>query len=243
MLSVVALLGGILTFISPCATPILTTYFVLIAAIFLSGFKDSETSHKRAFLISLLIFAGLGIIFMLNTYPLTQRLLIFYHLSFTKIAGGIIVYFSIFLLPKLSFPSSRKTIYLWTSSLFLLLGISLGFAWTHCLDPVLSIIISMSNIPDTAFKGLILLFIYTFGLGVPFVLSSLLLNYIFNKISWIKNNSNIIAWLARVFLVFIGISLLFTPWWIDISRIFVGLTPNAVSTQIMRFLTEAILKR
>jgi len=229
----VSFLGGFLTFFSPCIFPTLISYFFIVLLISSYNLKNTEETKSYKILIVLaLLFFGLSIIFILNTLPTPlQRFITFYHLTFSKIAGVIVIYFAI---------TAFKTI---RSSIFIvLLGTALGVAWIHCLDPVLSMIITTSNVSKNAFMGYFLLTVYALGLGVPFVLSGFALNKLVSKIDIIKNHYNLITNLSRCFLIIIGVSLIFTPWWTSISSVFVRLAPNSISNQIMRYLAEIVNK-
>ena len=72
------------------------------------------------------------------------------------------------------------------------MGVAFAFGWTPCLGPVLSALLALASTSGTVAKGAALLFVYSLGLGVPFVLSGLGLARLQGTFSWIKRHYRVI---------------------------------------------------
>lgn len=244
----VSFIGGILTFLSPCIVPMLVIYFFSVALISLIDIKNKFIETRDFIFGGYIFFSGLALVFILNTLPgPTQQFMMFYHLTLSKIAGGIIIYFAVALIKTIPESvsmiknnASEKSDLIWLLAVLFILGISFGVAWMHCLDPVLSMIINTSNYPENTLKGIFMLSFYSAGLSIPFLLSGLTLNKIISRANILKKYEHVIVNIGIFILVLIGISLIFTPWWTAFSKIFVGLTPDSISNQIMRIFTRLV---
>lgn len=237
----VSLSGGILTFFSPCLLAVQLGYIVLLAAIFLPNLRTAERfSWRNPFAVCFIFSLGFAFAFILSTYPgYTQRFMMFYHLLLLKIAGGIILYFALAFIQKFRMPVKGKAFF--GSALIFLLGASFSVAWTHCLNSVLSMIITISSIPHTAYKGLFLLLVYSFGLGIPFVSIGILLYKILHSVRWFRENMKPLLSLCKIILIVMGIALIFTPWWVLISSYFVGIAPDSVANGIMKEMVDTFI--
>lgn len=237
---ILAFLGGLLNFIAPCFFLILLGYLAAIAGISIrlssaDYSKGIERTSLKVFLTASHIFLGLSLIFIVIAFPgPIQRFIVYYHGIFAKTAGVIVIFFGVTYLQLM-----ERERFLNLPGFFLL-GIAFGIAWTHCLTPILSLILSplarTSDVP--VLKGVLFLVVYSLGLGVPIIISGLLLSWFLRTFKSLTPYYGLIRFLSGGFLTFMGIALVFTPLWIYLSRIFIGLTSNSLSNRLELMVIE-----
>ncbi|MDV4149655.1 cytochrome c biogenesis protein CcdA [Clostridium sp. AL.422] len=205
-------LEGIITFISPCILPMLPIYIS-----YFMGENDDRKSSK-ALINSIGFVLGFSIIFTIlgaaaGTFgTFIQR----YIQAFNIIAGIILIvfglnYIGIFKISFLerSFKLRNKTnlnkLNLASSVLF---GMIFAIGWTPCVGTFLgSALIFAANSQDTL-KGVLMLLSYSLGLGLPFIISALLIDSIKATLKFIKKNYKIINTISGILLIIIGLMMM-----------------------------------
>lgn len=177
-----ALLGGLVSFLSPCVLPLVPGYISFMSGLTLeelSAGADDKTRLRHAGWESLFFVAGFALVFTLLGATATSigRLLAEQAAVVSKVAGGVVILFGLHmtgLLPikwlyyqKRANTSAFKPGYL--GSFFM--GLAFAFGWTPCIGPILSGILALAATRETVGQGMALLFVYSLGLGVPFVLT------------------------------------------------------------------------
>lgn len=212
-----ALAAGFLSFISPCVLPLIPAYISYISGISLEELKNSQTLSKEAkrriLLNSLLFVLGFTIVFVsLGASATGIGAFLVEHRQLTmRIAGVIIIILGIHTTGwlKLPFLMYEKRIQVnpraATSISILLMGMAFAFGWTPCIGPLLGGILLMASGEETLLKGMLLLATYSFGLGLPFVLTGLAVNRFFSAMSRIKRHFRLIEIISGLLLVIIGI--------------------------------------
>lgn len=192
----VVFLAGMGTFLTPCIIPLVPTYLSYINGMIL-GEKQSGRQKFKVILHTLFFILGFGTSFLL------LQILLFNFTNFASklignnilnmIFGGIIIVMGLHMLgifkitkmyseKRINFNFIRRN--LGTSYLF---GFAFGFGWTPCMGPVLFAVMSYLANSGTVWIGMLYIWIYTFGLGLPFMIFALFLNKI-NKLDFIKKN-------------------------------------------------------
>jgi len=231
-----AFLGGLVAFVTPCIYPTVLSYFAFTAATSIQNQESSEAGRfVNLFVPSLLFFLGLGLFFTINTFPsVLQEFHVKNYYLLVKMAGAVVIFFGIgFLgvavkvLPLYSGKKFKLNEAFFGLAGIFLLGTAFGIAWTHCLGPILSSILTVALKAETAYKGLLLIIIYSLGLGVAFLLAGLILGSLLTAFAWLKPYYKTIKDLSGIYLIAIGVSLIVTPWWIRLSKIFISLSSNS----------------
>ncbi len=243
---IIAFLGGVVTFISPCILPLIPGYLSFITGVSTSDLKKGVKGRFLKVLVSSLLFVlGFSIVFALlgASASFIGGFLIKHKNILIKVAGGLIIFFGLIYLGviKIPFfyqerrfqPKGQSFGTLGT----VLLGAAFGFAWTPCLGPILSSILLLASITGTATKGAFLLIVYAFGLGIPFIITGLLLSRFLTTFDWIKRHYQVITVVSGSFLILIGI-LLLTPLWSYFSTFLFRLSSSSPVVKI----EELILK-
>ena len=197
---IVCFFAGLLSFLSPCVLPIVPSYLCFLTGSSLEEIRVSGTiNSQRPILIRSiffvlgfsLIFIGLGASATLLRPILNFNIIIFdQNINLQKIAGLIIILFGLHLIGvyKLQFLNRQLSIDIGIKrkgiGISFLMGTAFAFGWTPCIGPILSTILTLAAVEETITEGVILLTFYSLGLGIPFIISSFLVN---GLIQFIKN--------------------------------------------------------
>ena len=204
-------LAGILSFLSPCVLPLVPGYISYIAG---SSMKEGNTA-KKMFIKSLLFVLGFSVIFILlgATATTASQLLYQYKEILNKIAGIILIVLGINLIGIVEI----KWLYKFSSKIDLtklkgnsfLIGLAFGLGFTPCVEAILAGILVYASSLDTIGQGILMLIIYSLGLGIPFILTALFVNKVVTVLDKIKKYYNIILIISGILVILIGI-LIFT---------------------------------
>lgn len=223
----VAFVAGMLSFLSPCVLPLMPSYISYITGITFGELTQQVLPKRVRFLTvihSLLFIAGFTAVFVLlgASFTFLGSLLSRYQ-DMIKKAGGIIVILlglHIAGVINLSFLQREKKFEINARPLgFLgsfLVGATFSLGWTPCVGPILSSILILSSTADEIGKGIALLLSYSLGLGLPFFLSSLLINNFLAYFNKVKGYLRIISIISGLFIIIIGVMILTLP----IERLF-----------------------
>lgn len=215
-----ALFAGFLSFISPCVLPLIPPYLSFISGLSIEemrSVKNRKMVWKRVSLHSLFFILGFSIVFVAmgaSASAIGQFLQENKYLM-EKIAGVVIVIFGIHFtgLFRLGFLDYEKKLNITTNRAgpipAFILGFAFAFGWTPCIGPILGSILAIAATQDAVLKGVGLLTVYSLGLGIPFFLSGLFINFFFSTFQRLIKYMRIVEIIAGVFLIVVGI-LVFT---------------------------------
>jgi cytochrome c-type biogenesis protein len=213
-----ALGAGFLSFITPCVLPTIPAYISYISGLSINELKDQKDKGiswgiliKTAFFV--LGFTTLYII--LGVFASTFGSFI-RTTSWLPIASGVIImvfglHISGFIPIKFLYADRRvrlgsnKLSGVWGPYL---LGFTFSLGWSACTGPILGPILLIAANKGTVGKGVVLLFLYSLGLGIPFLLSSVFINAFLGFIAKIKKYFRIIEIVAGIFLMLMGLYLI-----------------------------------
>jgi cytochrome c-type biogenesis protein len=161
-LTLLAFIAGVFSFLSPCTLPILPAYFAVTA----------QSDRTRMGLMSLAFFFGLASLFvaMGASASALGQILRDYMFQITQIGGGIVGIFGVMTLFGKGF--SGATFQGKPASTFIgyfLFGATFALGWTPCVGPILSSILMLAASEKTVSQGMLLLFFYAVGLGLPLI--------------------------------------------------------------------------
>lgn len=213
---IIIFLEGIITFISPCLLPMLPLFIVYFA-----GDSDSSESRLKKTLlhVSGFILGFTALFVILGAFAGTLgSLLIEYRLAVNLITGGIIVLFGLnytgilkigFLNRTKKAENKIRPTNFFSSFLF---GVVFSIGWTPCVATFLGSALMMAAQSGTVVKGILMLLFYSLGLGIPFLLSAVLIDKLRGAFSFIKQHYRVINIVCGVLLIIIGI-LMMTGFW------------------------------
>ena len=212
---VFAFLAGVVSFISPCVLPLIPGYISLVTKLSFDELTEKKASNTLKKVLIPSIFFVLGFSFLFVTLGASATFLGGFlqqnKFLLLKISGVVIIIFSLFVLEIIKIPQlyGEKRLEIKDSNLNylgpFLLGIAFGFGWTPCVGPILASILLYASTAEGASEGAILLFIYSLGLGLPFIITGLALTKALSAFSWIKRNYGIYKYVTGGALMIIGI--------------------------------------
>ena len=202
----ITFLEGIITFISPCLLPMLPIYVSYFA-----GGKE-ERSVKKTLTNSLGFVLGFTAVFgclgaLAGSFG---RFLQQYKLAVNIVTGLIVIFFGLNFLGvfKLNIfkgiknPFAQKELGFFSSTLF---GIVFSVGWTPCVGAFLGSALALASQQGHVIEGILLLLCYSAGLGIPFVLSAVLIDKLRGTFGWIKSHYNVINTVCGILLCIIGV--------------------------------------
>ena len=202
---VIAFLEGMITFISPCLLPMLPIYISYFAG-------GGERTTGKTLRGALGFVGGFTVIFVvLGALAGTiGSFLREYQTGVNIISGLIVIVFGLNYigLIKISlFKGIRHTVNIGEMGFFssMIFGMIFSIGWTPCVGAFLGSALMMASQQALAMKGMIMLLAYSLGLGIPFLISAILIDYLKSTFQWIKSNYKIINTISGSFLILVGI--------------------------------------
>lgn len=203
-------LEGIASFISPCMIHLIPIYISFFAG-------REEKSTKSAVINSIGFVLGFTIVFVgLSILASIAGITLIENMKYIKIALGVIViilglnYIGIINLAFLN--KSHSTKYKPKELNFfksLLFGIGFTIGWTPCIGPFLGSALTLVVQSNSLLKGILLMLTYSIGLGIPFILSSFLIDKLKRVFDFFKKHSEIIRKISGIVLIIMGIYTMF----------------------------------
>lgn len=230
----IAVLAGLVSFASPCILPLVPGYLAYVG-----GFSSGATAGRarRRDRIRLLtgvslfvlgfaiVFVAYGAAFGAVGYWLIQwQDLIVRILGAVVIVMGLVFIGQFTVLQRTIRPSWRPVTGLAGAPL---LGIVFGLGWTPCIGPTLGTIMALSVNGGSAWRGALLALVYCIGLGIPFLLVALGLNWVAGSVAFLKRHIRLINIIGGLVLVIIGILMVTGVWSTWILQL-QGVMPNFV---------------
>lgn len=223
----IALSAGFISFLSPCILPLIPSYMAFITGISLeelSHEKNLKRVRKIVIINSLLFILGFSIIFItLGASATFIGKFLSRNIRWFEIVGGCVVillglhFVGIF---RLKFLNREKKIHLKDKPLgfigTVLVGMAFGAGWTPCVGPILGAILTMAATTQNIFKGMVLLAFYSVGLGLPFLISGLIIHKFFEYFKAVRKYFKVITAVGGILLIILGV-LLITGYFSSIS--------------------------
>ncbi len=204
---------GILTFISPCLLPMLPIYFIYLAG----GVEQNLNPKSRLLINSIGFVIGFSIIFTLLGATATSlgHFLSSHRSLLEKLSGAVMIVFGLNFIGilKLGFINMEKRIdYQFKSLRFItsiIFGMVFALGWSPCLSSFLGSALALASNSKTIFEGVLLLLCFSIGLGIPFIITSIIFEKVKGAFKQIQAHSRIINIVSGTLLIIAGI-LVFT---------------------------------
>jgi cytochrome c-type biogenesis protein len=212
----VAFVAGLISFLSPCVLPLVPGYISIVSGSSLEQLKadDREASLLRTVLTNSITFiVGFSITFVVLGASATWlgQVLVSWRQLLDKIAGLILIVFGVHVLGIVKINA------LYQDKRFhnvekprgavgsLVMGLAFAFGWTPCLGPILAGILAIASTKQTVTDGMLLLGVYSAGLGIPFLMTSLALNQFLSFYSRFKKHFHAVEMVSGALVIAVGI--------------------------------------
>ena len=178
----VAFIAGVLSFLSPCILPLIPGYISFLSGLSLEELRGGAERSKvirKAGLTSIFFVIGFSVVFVSlgASASLIGKFLASHLKILTKVGGIIIIILGLYLLGVLKVGwlnvERRLKVKRRSGGLFgaFLIGLAFAFGWTPCIGPILAGILALAATQKTVIKGMLLLAVYSAGLGIPFIIT------------------------------------------------------------------------
>ncbi len=201
----VSLLEGIITFISPCLLPMLPVYISYFAG-------GGERTAKKTLTSAAGFVLGFTVVFMaMGALAGTVGRFLIAHQTAVNIFCGLVVilfglsYLNVFRMNI--FRGTRRSVDTSDLGFFsaILFGMIFSVGWTPCVGAFLGSALMLASQQGHVLEGMIMLLVYSLGLGIPFLLSAVLIDRLKTAFDWIKSHYSVINALCGVLLILIGL--------------------------------------
>jgi cytochrome c-type biogenesis protein len=217
-LPIAAFLAGLVSFLSPCVLPLVPGYVSLISGVGVEELKGQEVSLLRKVMLNSIAFIiGFSIVFITLGAISTEvgQVAARYKSLLAQVAGVVIILFGLHLTGILRIKAlyADKRLHnvkggstAWGA---FVIGFAFAFGWTPCVGPILAVILGFAAAQDSITKGILLLSIYSLGLAVPFLLTSLGIERFLNFYGRFRRHMHVLEIASGGLLIALGVLLVF----------------------------------
>jgi cytochrome c-type biogenesis protein len=212
-----AFLAGLASFLSPCVFPVVPSYVGYVTGMTLDELRDGGrgAARRQAAVHSALFVLGFSLLFVAlgasatalggtlrRSLPLLQQ-----------VGGAVIILFGLYLLGVLRIPALMRERRVQLASRpaghagSVVAGIAFGAGWTPCVGPVLASVLLVASFEETVIRGMLLLGAYALGLGIPFFVSAVALNWFLAGSTRVRRWIPALERAAGAMLVLVGVLL------------------------------------
>lgn len=215
-LPIAAFLAGLVSFLSPCVLPLVPGYVSLISGAGAEQIKSQEPQLLRKIMVNSISFIlGFSVVFISLGAISTEvgQVLARYKSTLAQVAGVVIIIFGLHLtgIFRINALYADKRLHNVkggsTAGGAFLIGFAFAFGWTPCVGPILAVILGFAAAQDSVFKGIALLTIYSLGLAVPFLLTSLGLERFLKFYSRFRSHMHALEVVSGALLIALGVLL------------------------------------
>ncbi|MEX0984946.1 MAG: cytochrome c biogenesis protein CcdA [Actinomycetota bacterium] len=211
----IALVAGVVSFASPCVLPLVPGYlsFVTGESLVHAQREGERAAGTRRLLPIWLFVAGFSVVFTLYGAFASTFVKVFKGTIGLRISGAVVIVLG---LVMIAYALKRGPIWVFAERRPLLgkvrpgvagafpLGMAFAAGWTPCLGTILGGIIAIAG-AQSATRGAFLLFVYSLGIGLPFVLLGIGVQWLTGTLGWIKRRYTVITTVSGAFLVLVGV--------------------------------------
>lgn len=238
----IAILAGLLSFISPCVLPLVPGYLAYVSG-FAGGGEQQE--RRRVVLGAALFVLGFSVVFItINIASSILGLLALHWIDLiSRVVGALVILMGIAFIGRIGL-LQRTVKPRWVVATGLagapLLGIVFAIGWTPCIGPTLSVVLSLSLVAGSQWRAVLLGVAYCVGLGVPFLLVALGLSWATGSVRWLKRHIRTFNIIGGAVLILIG-TLMLTGIWQALTSNILSVLPGSTSPiQERRLMSEPV---
>ena len=196
----VALLAGVISFLSPCVLPIVPPYLAYMGGISMSDMQDKQVSNKPAIIAAIFFALGLSTVFIFLGFAASAFGRVF--LQYQELMTSDV---ELAIRHQLHLDAGDRG---GSAIGAYILGLAFAFGWTPCIGPILGAILSIAAQEASLTRGTVLLATYALGLGLPFILAAVFINRAIHLMNRFKRHMGLIEKSMGVLLVVVGVMLI-----------------------------------
>ncbi len=212
----IALVAGLLSFLSPCVLPIVPPYLAYMGGVSVSQMDETVAARRRVLVAAGMFVLGLSTVFVLLglAFSTLGRALLQWQGWFVPVAGLVVMVFGahfigIFRLRFLDREARLSTGDAGGSAFgAYVLGLAFAFGWTPCLGPILGTILSLAATEGDVGRGTVLLAVYALGLGLPFLAVAAFFPRLKGPMAFMKRHMDRIERISGLLLWTVGLMML-----------------------------------
>jgi cytochrome c-type biogenesis protein len=208
-----ALIAGIISFVSPCVLPLIPGYLGYISGVADGGAKKSKIifgsvlfvlGFTAVFVSFGALFGGIGMLMYINNLSWVQQVL-----------GLLIILMGFVLIGQVSFlqrtfkTSIKPKVGLVGAPI---LGIAFGLGWTPCIGPTLAAVLTLASDAGSPAKGALLALVYSLGIGLPFIAIAAGFGWASSSVAFVKKHIRTFNIAGGVILIALGLALATGIW-------------------------------
>jgi cytochrome c-type biogenesis protein len=215
-LPIAAFFAGLISFLSPCVLPLVPGYVSLISGAGVEELKSAEGQLMRRVMVNSIGFIlGFSVVFITLGAISTEigQVAARYKHTLSIVAGVVIIIFGLHLTGifkiKALYTDARLHGVKGGNTILgaFLIGFAFAFGWTPCLGPILSAILVVASQEDKVVRGILLLTVYSLGLAVPFLMTSLLMERFLKFYSRFRSHMHALEIASGGLLIALGVLL------------------------------------
>ncbi|MCB1349121.1 MAG: cytochrome c biogenesis protein CcdA [Maritimibacter sp.] len=223
----VALVAGLLSFLSPCVLPIVPPYLAYMSGVSMAELQSGAKASRKALVTALFFVLGLSTVFLFLGFAASAFGAFFLanQQIFNYVAGAIVIVFGLHFVGLITIPFLNREARLDAgdrggSALgAYVLGLAFAFGWTPCIGPQLGMILSLAATEESVARGTTLLAVYAAGLGIPFLAVAAFFPRMQGLMGWMKRHMAVIERIMGALLILIGLLMLTggfsaLSWWL-----------------------------
>ena len=207
----IAFAAWVLSFLSPCILPLIPAYLSLMGGTSIQSLQENNAKRMGAFLNTVFFVLGFTIVFMTLgiLFSTTFALLGGATRIINIVAGAVVIVLGLnFIFNFWKFLSFEKRFQMsgrpTSKPASFVFGMAFGAGWSPCIGPILSSILFLAGSSGSLMRGIVLLSVFSLGLGLPFLLTGLFFPFALRQLNRVKKHLKTIKFISGGFLVFIG---------------------------------------
>ena len=216
----VAFGAGVLSFAPPCVLPLVPGYLSIITVLDVGELQESKRANAWAVSRDTGLFVlGFGAVFVslgvtatsVGSFVFDQQILL------TRISGSMVLAMALFMLGSIYLQAPwlcqemrfQPQLGRYGRAAPTVAGAAFGFGWTPCIGPVLTSVLAIAAASGRASTGAFLLAAHTLGLGIPFLVTGLLVGRLGSSLAWVQRHLQTIVIVSSISLAAFGVLLIF----------------------------------
>ena len=214
-----ALLGGLISFVSPCVLPLVPPYLCYIGGVSLAELEHTgpaQAATRKVVTASFAFVLGFSTIFVAlgATASAIGQTLAMHWGTLTVIGGIVVIVMGLHFLGlfRIGLLNREARLHVKRAQPGLagayVLGLAFALGWTPCIGPILAAILGVAGATDTVWEGALLLAVYSLGLGIPFILAAFAIGPFVRTLGRVRSRLHLVEKIMGGMLVLTGIAFL-----------------------------------